>query len=201
MQSSMKAAGLNSAPFSVTAARSSRGFTEGQKPGLGLGAKARVWERRSSVWLHQTQPPPRSSSQRKTPAESGSYFHSNFPVAADMPLLSKQTLSTSLLLFLWVPSGFFVDFLGTSRSCGDPHILSPLSVTLLCLWTDRNTACWPRGEAPAGPGPPAMGRLWSLQLSESRMLEFGQENRCALWANLTAEKHFPVPFKGAQLPG
>lgn len=36
--------------------------------------------------------------------------------------------------------------------------MSPLTITLQCLWTARTPAGWPHGDTPAGPGPPARSR-------------------------------------------
>lgn len=83
--------------------------------------------------------------------------------------------------FLCVPPERLVNVLGTLQSCGDPRMVSPLTVTLQCSWTARTPAGWPPGDTPAGPGPPARSRLWRLRLIQGRTLEPRQENRCALW--------------------
>lgn len=142
----------------------------------------------------------RPSSKRKKPLQVW------FPCALELPSSSEHAFCLSksslpLPPFPPSPSWLFMDFLGTPWSFEDRQILSLLTAIIRCLWTAQNPAGWPHRDTRAGPGPPARSRLWSLLLSEGRMLEFSQENRCALWANLTTEKHFPVPFKGAQLPG
>lgn len=119
------------------------------------------------------------------------------PIAVSMP--SLQTSSSPPFLYAPPPRAL-CKFPGDTPKLWGPTHFDPFDChppVPLGSQKPRWLATWRHS---CRPGPPARSRLWSLLLSRDRMLESGQENRCALWTNLTTEKHFPVPFKGAHLP-